>query len=99
MRHARRGDVMPVLMVVPYRPGRIEPRCKKRRPKQYDLMNQPRRALQEEPKNERQTAYVHAIGEGSIFSNWARPVSASRPVSRCPVSASAPASAFSEPVY
>jgi hypothetical protein len=56
MRHARRGDVLPALMVVPYRPGRIEPRCKKRRPKQYDLMNKPRRVLQEELKKQRTTA-------------------------------------------
>jgi len=30
---------------VPYRPNRIEPRVKKRRPKKYNLMNKPRREL------------------------------------------------------
>jgi hypothetical protein len=29
----------------PHRPGRLEPRVKKRRPKPYDLMNQPRHVL------------------------------------------------------
>jgi len=31
--------------ILPYRPGRIEPRAVKRRPKQYDLMNKPRHQL------------------------------------------------------
>jgi hypothetical protein len=35
------------LIVVPHRPGRCEPRACKRRPKQYDLMNKPRRQLQQ----------------------------------------------------
>jgi Transposase DDE domain len=35
------------LIVVPHRPGRCEPRASKRRPKQYDLMNKPRRQLQQ----------------------------------------------------
>jgi hypothetical protein len=45
MRHARRGQTMPELIVVPYRPNRVEPRCKKRRPKEYDLMSKPRKVL------------------------------------------------------
>src|SRR5260221_11019146 len=45
LRHARPGDVLPSLVVNPRRPGRVEPRCKKRRPKQYDLMNKPRDGL------------------------------------------------------
>jgi Transposase DDE domain len=45
MRHARPGDRLPDLIVNPHRPNRIEPRCRKRRPKQYDLMNRPRRVL------------------------------------------------------
>jgi hypothetical protein len=53
IRHARRGNVMPALILVPRRPNRIEPRCKKRRPKEYDLMNKPRRELQEELKKQR----------------------------------------------
>ena len=35
------------LIVNPDRPGRIEPRVKKRRPKQYPLMNQPRDQLRQ----------------------------------------------------
>jgi len=33
------------LRVVPYRPGRYEPRAVKRRPKQYNRLNQPRDVL------------------------------------------------------
>ena len=46
MRHAQPGDRMPPLIVNPHRPGRAEPRCKKRRAKTYDLMNKPRDVLQ-----------------------------------------------------
>jgi hypothetical protein len=53
MRHARPGEAMPELIVVPYRPNRIEPRCKKRRPKEYDLMSLPRRVLQDRLKKQR----------------------------------------------
>jgi hypothetical protein len=56
MRHARPGDVMPKLMLVPLRPNRIEPRCKKRRPKQYDLMNKPREELRNELKRRLKSA-------------------------------------------
>src|SRR5439155_26786033 len=42
---ARRGEALPRLRVVPQRPGRAEPRVRKRRPKEYDLMNQPRAVL------------------------------------------------------
>lgn len=35
------------LVVNPRRPGRYEPRCRKRRPKQYDLMNKPRAVLRQ----------------------------------------------------
>lgn len=56
MRHARPGDVMPKLVVNPHRPGRIEPRCIKRRKKQYDLMNKPRAVLRELLKNKRKVA-------------------------------------------
>jgi hypothetical protein len=45
IRHARPGDELPELVISPWRPHRIEPRCRKRRPKQYDLMNQPRHVL------------------------------------------------------
>lgn len=39
---AEPGDELPELVVNPDRPGRAEPRVKKRRPKQYPLMNKPR---------------------------------------------------------
>jgi hypothetical protein len=45
LREARRGEELPRLKVNPERPGRFEPRVRKRRPKQYDLMNQPRSVL------------------------------------------------------
>ena len=45
MRHARPRDRLVDLVVNPLRPGRLEPRCRKRRPKQYALMNKPRRTL------------------------------------------------------
>ena len=38
LRDAEAGEEMPELVVNPWRPGRSEPRAKKRRPKQYDLM-------------------------------------------------------------
>lgn len=53
VRHARPGDAMPDLAVNPHRPDRAEPRCKKRRPKQYDLMNKPRAQLRKALKNQR----------------------------------------------
>lgn len=56
MRHARPGDELPELIVNPHRPDRIEPRCKKRRAKQYDLMNKPRDVLRKHLKNKRKTA-------------------------------------------
>jgi hypothetical protein len=46
MRHARPEERLPNLLINPWRPGRVEPRCKKRRAKSYDLMNKPRRLLQ-----------------------------------------------------
>jgi Transposase DDE domain len=45
LRGAEPGEAMPELVVNPLRPGRSEPRCKKRRPKQYDLMRVPRGEL------------------------------------------------------
>ena len=42
---ARPGDELPELVVNPDRPGRYEPRVRKRRPKQYPLMNKPRSVL------------------------------------------------------
>jgi hypothetical protein len=45
LRGAEAGEEMPELVVNPWRPGRYEPRCKKRRPKQFDLMRVPRAEL------------------------------------------------------
>jgi hypothetical protein len=45
LRSPEAGEAMPELVVNPRRPGRSEPRCKKRRPKQYDLMRVPRSEL------------------------------------------------------
>ncbi len=45
LREARCGEELPPLRVNPCRPGRVEPRVKKRRPKPYDLMNKPRSVL------------------------------------------------------
>ena len=45
---AKPGDELPRLVVNPYRPNRLEPRVKKRRPKSYSLMTKPRRQLKKE---------------------------------------------------
>ena len=45
LRDGEDGEVTPELVVNPARPGRSEPRCKKRRPKQYDRMRVPRAEL------------------------------------------------------
>jgi hypothetical protein len=46
--NAKPGDELPELVVNPLRPGRYEARARKRRPKQYDLLNKPRAVLREE---------------------------------------------------
>jgi hypothetical protein len=46
-RHAREGEPLPRLRVNPRRPGRVEPRAVKRRPKQYALLNKPRGQLRQ----------------------------------------------------
>jgi hypothetical protein len=43
--HAIPGDPMPELIVNPLRPGRVEPRSIKRRPKQYPWMSSPRKIM------------------------------------------------------
>jgi hypothetical protein len=45
LRQAEEGEEMPELVVNPHRPGRYEPRVRKRRPKQYPLMKRPRAEL------------------------------------------------------
>jgi Transposase DDE domain len=48
LRHARPGDVLPELVVNPERPGRAEPRVRKRRPKEFPVMKRPRAQLRKE---------------------------------------------------
>jgi hypothetical protein len=45
---AKPGDELPQLIVNPTRPGRVEPRVRKRRPKEFPVMKKPRAALQQE---------------------------------------------------
>ena len=45
---ARPGDELPELVVNPARPGRVEPRVRKRRPKEFPLMKKPRAELRQE---------------------------------------------------
>jgi hypothetical protein len=45
LQEAEKGEEMPELVVNPLRPGRYEPRVRKRRPKQYPLMKRPRAEL------------------------------------------------------
>src|SRR5262249_2123595 len=47
LRNARPGEAVPVLRVNPERPKRVEPRVRKRRPKQFDLMRKPRAVLRQ----------------------------------------------------
>ena len=49
------GDSLPKLVVNPHRPDRFEPRARKRRPKQYPLMQKPRSEL-------RKLLLVQAVG-------------------------------------
>jgi hypothetical protein len=53
MRHAGPDEALPDLVINPWRLNRIEPRCRKRRPKQYDLMNKPRDVLRKLLKKRR----------------------------------------------
>jgi hypothetical protein len=45
---AQPGDPLPDLVVIAQRPGRVEPRVRKRRPKDFPLMKKPRAVLQQE---------------------------------------------------
>lgn len=45
LRSAQPGQPLADLVVVPDRPGRYEPRALKRRPKEYDRLNKPRKTL------------------------------------------------------
>jgi DDE family transposase len=44
---AKPGDELPELVVNPLRPGRVEPRVRKRRPKEFPVMKKPRAALRQ----------------------------------------------------
>jgi hypothetical protein len=46
-KHARPGEALPVLRVNPERPGRVEPRVRKRRPKEFPVMKRPRAGLRQ----------------------------------------------------
>jgi hypothetical protein len=48
LRHAYPGEALPDLVVNPERPGRAEPRVRKRRPKAFPLMTRPRAELRKE---------------------------------------------------
>ena len=48
LRQARPNEAVPTLVVNPERPGRFEPRVRKRRPKNYRLMTRPRGVLKQE---------------------------------------------------
>jgi hypothetical protein len=51
LQSASPDDAWPKLVVNPLRTGRIEPRVRKRRPKQYPLMKKPRKQLKKELHN------------------------------------------------
>ena len=53
---ALQGEVPLKLRVNPHRPNRVEPRARKRRPKEYDLLNKPRKELQKKLKKKAKSA-------------------------------------------
>lgn len=55
------------LELAPSRPGRAEPRAVKRRPKQYDRLNRPRRRYRKRLKNRRMAAQVSGIRNCPLF--------------------------------
>jgi Transposase DDE domain len=56
LRHTRAGQALRELQLIAQRPSRHEPRVRKRRPKEYDLMNKPREKLREALTRKRLTA-------------------------------------------
>jgi Transposase DDE domain len=56
LRQARPGEELPELVVHPHRPGRYDPRVKKRRPKQYPRMTRPRAELKKELRKQQAAA-------------------------------------------
>jgi hypothetical protein len=60
LRQAQRGEPVPRLKVNPERPGRYEPRVRKRRPKQYTRMRKPRAVLRAALLNQASAEKEHA---------------------------------------
>lgn len=56
LKHARPGEALPRLVVNPVRPGRVEPRVRKRRPKQFPVMKRPRAELRQALLTQKDTA-------------------------------------------
>jgi hypothetical protein len=56
LRQAKVGEALPDLVVNPERPGRCEPRVRKRRPKPYPRMTRPRDELKKELRRKRDAA-------------------------------------------
>lgn len=56
LRQARPGEELPDLVAHPDRPGRFDPRVKKRRPKQYPRMTRPRDELKRELRRQQLAA-------------------------------------------
>jgi len=56
LRHAQPGEELPTLVVNPERPGRAEPRVRKRRPKEFPLMKRPRAVLRKEVRAKKDAA-------------------------------------------
>jgi hypothetical protein len=48
LKYARLGEAVPKLQVNPVRPDRVEPRARKRRPKQFPVLKRPRADLRQE---------------------------------------------------
>jgi hypothetical protein len=59
--HARPQSPLKKLSIVPDRPNRYEPRVKKRRAKEYDLMKKQRQQLKQAMIRKQLTSYVSAI--------------------------------------
>ena len=53
---ALHGEAPLKLRVNPHRPNRVEPRARKRRPKEYDLLNKPRKEMQKRLKKKGKSA-------------------------------------------
>ena len=61
LRASRPGDQLPALVVNPHRPGPVQPRVRKRRPKQYPLMTRPRAELRKALLKQRPAAKLNGI--------------------------------------